>query len=151
MHFTPTSLHTFLSSCLAASDMRGIQVEVVEDGSVELSLRLVVDQLSVDLPRGSGQTIVSAPLMLGLGDTAMYAAVHSALGPDVFAVILSINTSFLRLAVPNMLIAKAKVLRKAHAVCFAEARLFSEGSAEPCAHVTASYAIKNLSAERTDG
>ena len=68
-----------------------IEVEVVEDGSVELSLRLEADQLSVDLPRGSGQTVVSGPLMLGLGDTAMYAAVHSALGQDVFAVILSIN------------------------------------------------------------
>lgn len=151
MHFTPTALHTFLSACLPASDMRGIEVKKVEDGSVELSLRLAADQLSVDLPRGSGQTVVSGPLMLGLGDTAMYAAVHSALGPDVFAVILSNNTSFFRLATPTALLAKAKVLRKTRAICFAEARLFSEGAAEPCAHVTACYAIKNLAAERTDG
>jgi len=151
VQFTPTTLNTFLSACLPAADMRGIEVKSVEDGSVELSLRLAADQLSVDLPRGSGQTVVSGPLMLGLGDTAMYAAVHAVLGPDVFAVILSINTSFFRLATPTTLVAKAKILRKTRSVCFAEALLFSEGVAEPCAHVTASYAIKYLAAERTDG
>ncbi len=151
VHFTPATLHAFLSASLPPADVIGLQVNSVADGSVELSLRIATNQLSVDFPRGSGQIVVSGPLMLGLGDTAMYAAVHSALGPDVFAVILSINTSFFRLAAPTTLVARAKVLRQARTVCFADALLLSEGEAEPCAHVTATYAIKRLAADRADG
>ena len=151
MHFSPATLHAFLTESLPPADLRGLEVNSVADGSVELSLSIAADQLSVDLPRGSGQTVVSGPLMLGFGDTAMYTAVHSALGPDVFAAILSINTSFFRLAEPTTLIARANVLRKGRSVCFTDALIYSEGEEQPCVQVTASYAIKRLAGERTDG
>jgi acyl-coenzyme A thioesterase PaaI-like protein len=150
MHFTPSTLQAFLVSCLPSADMRGIKVNSVSNGSAELSLEVAADQLSVDFPRGSEQIVVSGPSMLGLGDTAMYAAVHSALGPNVFAVVLSMNTSFFRLAKPTTLVASARVLRQARSVCFADALLFSMGEEEPCAHVTATYATKRLAGDRND-
>jgi acyl-coenzyme A thioesterase PaaI-like protein len=140
--FTPESMHAFLRESLPLRDDFGERVEEVSDGFVRLSLELRPEHLSHDLPRGSGQKVLSGPLMMGLSDTAMYAAVHTSYGRDVFASIISMNISFLRLPSIDRIHVEARVLRRARSICFTEARLGSTAGGEPVAHATASYAVK---------
>jgi acyl-coenzyme A thioesterase PaaI-like protein len=139
--FTPESMQALLRTNLPAGDDFGEQVEEVSEGYVRLSLKLRDEHLSHDLPRGSGQKVLSGPLMMGLADTAMYAATHSVYGVDVLVTIMSLNASFLRLPSPDLLIVEARVLRRTRAVCFLEAHLRSQRDGPPIAHVTANYSV----------
>jgi acyl-coenzyme A thioesterase PaaI-like protein len=137
--FTKESMHAFLRKNLPAGDDFGEQVEEVLADSVRLSLALRPEHMSHDLPEGSGQRVVSGPLMMGLADTAMYAAVHAAYGPEVFATIITLNITFLKLPATNRLCVEARILRKTKKLCFLEATLSSAWGEAPSGHVTATY------------
>jgi uncharacterized protein (TIGR00369 family) len=85
--------------------------------------------------------IVAGPMLMGLADLAMYAAVVGATG-DAQAVTASLTMNFLRKSPPGTIYAYAKVL-KAGRLCAGEVTLFSEHSNEPLAHSVSTWSRPN--------
>ncbi|MEQ1887499.1 MAG: PaaI family thioesterase [Bryobacteraceae bacterium] len=132
-----------LEKNLPAVDHRKEIVEETGQNSVRMRLPVQDSYVSRDLPEGSGQVVLSGPVTMGFADTAMYACVHAFYGREVFAALVSLNISFFRVAGDGDLSAVARLLRKGKSIAFLEAHLFSGGNSEPCAHVTATYSIRN--------
>lgn len=84
---------------------------------------------------------VSGPTMMELADFAMYVAVFSAIGPQPFAVTTNLNINFLRKPARADLIADVHLMKVGKRLTVGEVSIFSEGSEEPVAHVTATYSI----------
>jgi acyl-coenzyme A thioesterase PaaI-like protein len=143
-HLSASEITDLLQKNLPSVDHRNEVIISVNANSLSMRLPVVKDYLSKDLPAGSGQIVLSGPIMLGFADTAMYACVHASYGSEVLAVIVNFNVSFFRLAGDADLLAKARIVRKGRSIAFLEAHLFSGGSLEACAQVTATYSIKYL-------
>ena len=84
---------------------------------------------------------VSGPVLMALADYAMYGAVMSVVVQGELAVTASLNINFLRRPAPRDVIAEAQLLRCGKRLAYGEVLLFSEGEAEPVAHVTLTYSI----------
>lgn len=84
---------------------------------------------------------ISGPTMMELADFAMYVAVFSAVGPQPLAVTTNLSINFLRKPARADLFAEAKLLKVGKRLAVGEVTIFSEGLAEPVAHVTATYSI----------
>ena len=143
---SPPEIFTLLKRNLPSEDHRGEIIEEIGASHLRMRLPVAPEYLSHDLPPGSGQTVLSGPIAMGFADTAMYACVHAFYGADVLAVIVNFNVSFLSVAGNADVTAVATLLRKGKTLAFVEARLFSGASSEPFALVTATYAIRELSA-----
>ena len=94
----------------------------------------------------SGQMIrpggtISGPTMMALADFAMYAAVLAAIGPVPLAVTINLNINFLRKPGQRDLVAEARLLKLGKSLAVGEVNIFSDGQAEPVAHVTSTYSI----------
>lgn len=125
-------------------DHRGEVIENIGKDFVQLRLPVLSSYLSNDLPKGSGQVVLSGPITIGFAETAMYACVHAFYGAQVLAVTLTLNISFLRIAGAADLIAVARLLRRGRSTAFVEVNIYSGAIDQPCAHVTATYSIKEL-------
>jgi acyl-coenzyme A thioesterase PaaI-like protein len=79
--------------------------------------------------------------MMGLADTAMYAAIHALYGRDAFGAIVSLNVSFLRIAPAEDLVARVRLLKKGKALAFLEVDLSGVKAESVSARVTATYSI----------
>jgi uncharacterized protein (TIGR00369 family) len=84
---------------------------------------------------------VSGPTMMELADFAMYVAVFSAIGPQPLAVTTNLNINFLRKPTRADLLADARLMKVGRRLAVGEVSIFSEGTDEPVAHVTATYSI----------
>ena len=85
---------------------------------------------------------VSGPTLMALADCAMYVVLLSAIGPVGLAVTTNLNINFLRKGAPGHdIIAAARLLKLGKRLAVGEVELLSSGSAEPIAHVTATYSI----------
>ena len=84
---------------------------------------------------------VSGPTMMELADFAMYVAVFSAIGPQPLAVTTNLNINFLRKPTRADLLADAHLMKVGKRLAVGEVTIYSEGTAEPVAHVTATYSI----------
>ncbi len=85
---------------------------------------------------------VSGPTMMELADFAMYVAVFSAIGPQPLAVTTNLNINFLRKpAAQADLLADARLIKVGKRLAVGEVSIYSDGSDEPVAHVTATYSI----------
>jgi len=84
---------------------------------------------------------VSGPSMMALADVAMYAALLGEIGLQPLAVTTSLNINFLHKPAPKDVIAEAKLLKVGKRLAVGEVTLYSEGEAEPVAHVTCTYSI----------
>lgn len=136
-------LMRLLEKNLPAVDHRNEVIEEIGESSLCMRLPVLDIYLSKDLPAGSGQVVLSGPIVVGFADTALYACIHAFYGAEVFAAIVNLNVSFFRVAGAADLIAHARVLRKGKSLAFVEAHLFSGSSQEPCAHVTATYSVRS--------
>jgi uncharacterized protein (TIGR00369 family) len=88
---------------------------------------------------------VSGPTLMALADYAMYAVLLSAIGPVGLAVTTNLNINFLRKGAPGPdLRAEARLLKLGKRLAVGEVTLLSDDSAEPIAHVTATYSIPNV-------
>jgi len=88
---------------------------------------------------------VSGPTLMALADYAMYAVLLSAIGPVGLAVTTNLNINFLRKGAPGQdLRAEARLLKLGKRLAVGEVTLLSGESAEPIAHVTATYSIPNV-------
>ncbi|MBM3537599.1 MAG: PaaI family thioesterase [Alphaproteobacteria bacterium] len=84
---------------------------------------------------------VAGPILMAVADYALYGAVMSVVSNGDKAVTASLNTMFLRRPTPRDVICEARLLRCGKRLAYGEVLLYSEGDAEPVAHVTATYSI----------
>jgi uncharacterized protein (TIGR00369 family) len=112
----------------------GLTLDRVGYGDVRIRRAFHQDHLR---PGGT----VSGPTMMELADFAMYVAVFSAIGNQPLAVTTNLNINFLRKPGAADLIADAKLMKVGKRLAVGEVTLYSAGSDEPVAHVTATYSI----------
>jgi uncharacterized protein (TIGR00369 family) len=87
---------------------------------------------------------VSGPTLMALADFAMYVVLLSAIGPVGLAVTTNLNINFLRKGQPGQdILAAARLLKLGKRLAVGEVSLLSGTSADPIAHVTATYSIPN--------
>ena len=84
---------------------------------------------------------VSGPTLMALADVAMYAALLGEIGLVPLAVTTNLNINFLRKPAQRDVIGEAKLLKVGRRLAVGEVTLYSEGEAEPVAHVTCTYSI----------
>jgi len=85
---------------------------------------------------------VSGPTLMALADFAMYVVLLSAIGPVGLAVTTNLNINFLRKGAPGQdVLAAARLLKLGRRLAVGEVNLLSGTSADPIAHVTATYSI----------
>ena len=84
---------------------------------------------------------ISGPTMMELADFAMYVAVFSAIGAQPLAVTTNLSINFLRKPAQTDIVADARLMKIGKRLAVGEVTIFSEGVAEPVAHVTATYSI----------
>ncbi|HXH03287.1 MAG TPA: PaaI family thioesterase [Candidatus Competibacteraceae bacterium] len=112
----------------------GIRMDRIEPGRV-----LGRAIYSPDFLRPGGT--VSGPVQMALADAVMYAVVLSLIGRVELAVTTNLTCNFLRRPKPADLIADGRILKLGKRLAVGEVLLYSEGEAEPVAHVTATYSI----------
>jgi uncharacterized protein (TIGR00369 family) len=112
----------------------GLSIERADYGNVRVRRAFHQDYLR---PGGT----ISGPTMMELADFAMYVAVFSAIGPQPLAVTTNLNINFLRKPAQADLIADARLMKIGKRLAVGEVTINSAGSAEPVAHVTATYSI----------
>ena len=84
---------------------------------------------------------ISGPTMLGLCDSALYAAILNELGPVAHAVTTNVSINFLRKPAPLDLIGKARLIKLGKRLAVGEVTLYSDGESEMVAHATGTYSI----------
>ena len=126
---------------LPQADHRGETIEEVGNDFIRMRLPITRHHISPDIPPGSGQAVLSAPLMMGFADTAMFACIHAAYGANAFGAIVNLNISFLQVAGNVDLEATARLIRKGRKLAYLETYLRSVGATDPAAHVTATYSV----------
>jgi uncharacterized protein (TIGR00369 family) len=84
---------------------------------------------------------VSGPVLMGLADVALYAALLGAIGPVPLAVTSNLTINFLRKPGPGAVRAEARILKLGRRVAVGEVELFSAEAPGMVAHVVSSYAI----------
>jgi len=112
----------------------GLSIERADYGDVRIRRAVHEDHLR---PGGT----ISGPTMMELADFAMYVAVFSAIGPQPLAVTTNLNINFLRKPSQSDLIADARLMKIGKRLVVGEVLIYSAGSDEPVAHVTATYSI----------
>jgi len=112
----------------------GLLIERVDYGDVRVRRRYHENHLR---PGGT----ISGPTMMELADFAMYVAVFSAIGRQPLAVTTNLNINFLRKPAQADLIAEARLMKVGKRLAVGEVTIYSDGMAEPVAHVTSTYSI----------
>lgn len=88
---------------------------------------------------------ISGPTMMELADFAMYVAVFSAIGRQPLAVTTNLTINFLRKPAQADLIATARLMKVGKRLAVGEVTIYSDGAADPVAHVTSTYSIPDNS------
>ncbi|HEX9465880.1 MAG TPA: PaaI family thioesterase [Alphaproteobacteria bacterium] len=88
----------------------------------------------------SGGT-VSGPVLMALADYSVYGALMNLIEQAELAVTATLNINFLRRPPARDVIAEAQLIRCGKRLAYGEVMLFSDGDAEPVAHVTVTYSI----------
>ncbi|HLI13392.1 MAG TPA: PaaI family thioesterase [Alphaproteobacteria bacterium] len=112
----------------------GFRVEALGDGKAVIRM-----PARRELMRPGGT--IAGPALMTLADCAMYAVVLGMRGDAVMAVTSNLTIHFLRAPKPVDVIAEAAMLRLGRRLAVIEVVLFSEGEAEPVAHITGTYAL----------
>lgn len=111
------------------------ELESVGEGAA--TMRLAVSEQHLR-PGGT----VSGPVMMGLADVAMFAALQTRIGAEPMAVTSNLNINFLsKPAADADLLCHARMIKVGRRLAVGEAYLYCGGDEEPVAHVTASYAL----------
>jgi acyl-coenzyme A thioesterase PaaI-like protein len=97
--------------------------------------RVVQDELR---PGGT----VSGPVMMTTADVALYVAILGEIGLVPLAVTTSLTINFLRKPSPQKdIIGKCTLIKVGRILVVGEVELYSDGEAEPVAHVIGTYSI----------
>lgn len=141
------ALKALMVTNLPPVDQHDEIVEDMDEGWVRIRLPFRQDFLGADpwpsADEGSptGGVVFSGPLIMGFADTVMYSCIHAMLGPDIISVMVNLMVTFLRPAKAADMIGEARLIRVGKRHAYVEAYLYSEGDAEPIAHVTSTYSI----------
>lgn len=85
---------------------------------------------------------VAGPVMMDVADTALYVALLAELGMVPMAVTTSLNINFLRKpAADRDILGVCRLLKVGKTLVVGDVSIHSEGSAEPVAHATVTYAL----------
>lgn len=115
-------------------------VEVVGDQSATVRHAVGFDELR---PGGT----VSGPVLMAVGDFALYVAILGEIGLVPLAVTTHLSINFLRKPSPDKdIIGKCRLLKVGKSLVVGEVALTSEGVADPVAHVVGTYSIPASSA-----
>ena len=134
MKVTMEQLQAFLDEQFPQGAAFGTLCEL-SDGSAEMMLD--VDETHLR-PGGT----VSGPVMMGLADVTLYAALLSKIGLVPLAVTTNLNINFLRKPVAHQPIwARATMLKVGKTMAVGEVFIYSRGVEEPVAHSTMTYSI----------
>jgi len=141
---SPAEVEIAIRDALPEIDHHGDIVEDVGDGTIRM--RLPFDGRFVGRERWQNRegAVFSGPMVMGFGDTAMYACVIAALGRSVIPVMVNYNMNFLRPAQASDLIAEARIVRAGGRLYYLECWLRSDGVDDPCAHVTSTYRVARI-------
>jgi uncharacterized protein (TIGR00369 family) len=112
-----------------------IDVVSLERGSVVVRMQTGPRDVR---PGGS----VAGPVLFGLADLAIYAAVMSAIGEVPLAVTTDATIHFLRRPRPTTLVARARLLKEGRHLVIGEAEIEHEDEAGvPVAHAVMTYSV----------
>jgi uncharacterized protein (TIGR00369 family) len=123
-----------LARTIPLTELFRFQVECLESGYSRM--RVIYE----DRQLRAGGTI-SGPIIMTLADTALYGMVLSLLGMELLAVTVNLNVQFLRKPRQADLVAEATLLKHGRRLIVGQVLVYSDGEAEPVAHVTGSYAV----------
>lgn len=85
---------------------------------------------------------VSGPVLMTVADVALYVAILGEIGIVPLAVTTSLNINFMRKpSADKAIIGVCKLMKVGKTLAVGEVSLYSEGVAEPVAHVVGTYAI----------
>ena len=103
------------------------------------------DGVVVELPYSDSQLrpggTLSGPTMMGLADTAMYAAVLSRIGPVALAVTTNLNINFLRKAPPGPVTGHCRLLKLGSRLAVTDCDIKAGGSDDLIAQASATYSL----------
>ncbi len=131
---TPRQYHELMTAEAPWYEESGFELDDIGPGTASLKLPFADNMLR---PGGT----VSGPAMMGLADSAMYAAVLSEIGIVKLAVTTNFNINFLRRPKPGDLIARARVIKLGKRLAVIEVSIFSDGDDRAVAHATGTYSI----------
>ncbi len=142
-----TDVKALIVSNLPPVDQHDEIVEAVGEDWIRIRLPFQQAYLGTDPWRSdnegvsTAQVVFSGPMLMGFADTVMYSCVHAALGHDIVAVMANLMVTFLRPAKAADIIGKGHLIRVGKRLAYVEAYLYSEGDANPIAHITSTYSI----------
>ena len=84
---------------------------------------------------------ISGPIMMGLADFAMYAAVLTRVGVVELALTTNLNINFLHRPQPGDLLAKARLIKLGKHLAVGEVEVYVDGHEDMVAHVSATYSL----------
>ncbi|MDH4042559.1 MAG: PaaI family thioesterase [Gammaproteobacteria bacterium] len=85
---------------------------------------------------------VSGPVMMGVADVALYAAILGEIGIVPLAVTTNLNINFLRKpAADRDIIGVCKLIKVGKTLAIGDVHLYSEGDGRPVAHAVGTYSI----------
>ncbi len=112
-----------------------IVIESIGDKSAIVRHKVGIEELR------PGNT-VAGPVMMGLADAAIYAAILGELGLVALAVTTNLNINFLRKpSAAADIIARCTLIKTGARLAIGEVLLYSEGHEEPVAHAVGTYSI----------
>jgi uncharacterized protein (TIGR00369 family) len=131
---TVETFRELMRTSLSLAGAMGVEPVAIGDGRATFRLPFRSGYLR---PGGT----IGGPMMMGLADVAMYAAVLSAANGAEEAVTSTLTMNFLRRPPPGDLIAEARLLRRGRRLAFGEVEIFRDGDPEMVAHATVTYAL----------
>jgi uncharacterized protein (TIGR00369 family) len=139
---TCADVETLLTRKLPAVDHNGEVVEEIADNRIRIRMPFRPQYMGNDVWQHTQEGVYSGPKVMGFADTAMYACMHVVLGAEVIAVMSNLVITFMRPATARDLIAEARLIRRGRSLAYLETYLYSDGSPEPVAHATSTFAYR---------
>lgn len=133
-HISIVDIERIVRDSLPLAALLGLKVETLDYGHTVVRM-----PFRRDLIRPGGT--VAGPALMGLADFAMYVVVLSQIGPVELAVTTNLNINFLRKPGEADVLADARSLKLGKRLAVLDVSLYSDGDAEPVAHVTGTYSI----------
>jgi uncharacterized protein (TIGR00369 family) len=131
---TASEFSEIMRESLPFAELFGAEVVAMGDGHATARMPFRADFLR---PGGT----ISGPMLMGLADLVVYAAVLSRIGRVELAVTTSLTINFLRKPAPAAIIAEARLLKLGRRLAVGEVEMFTEGDSDMVAHVVATYSI----------
>jgi len=129
----PDEANNFLRQAFEGQSVRTEIVEMVEGRAV---VRLRADKTNL---RPGGY--ISGPTQMSLVDTAAYFAVMTVTGLEPMAVTSSLNMSFLRPCIGDVVLADARIMKIGHSLAVMDVDVRIEGATKPASHAVVTYAL----------